>query len=846
MKIFIGVLRMDLVNLVLPTPYDNVHVNTYLQHRADLLAFNRGLASFPQFFSHVVIEITQANPETDYYYTEEFAKHAILFKMRMVNEKACNAIQCFPMMPGKGPQDEPSLSGETTLFRTGDSTTVAFQPGCFFKEQIAANLNQEWKRKENTVDGLLNRYNPNTNACHGVPVGSYAYLVDDSIRSDKAYTTGLNTIGTGGTLYETWYNRDQIPGYSALHNKDYCDALDKKFIASEHKCKTKLWEEIIGWTFIGSTLPLLVKSLNNKNAHKRRELNLKPSTVGIDPSLYNRDAWLNNIGAATFIDPNITLDALGFPPGRGQLGRYVYNCMDRILVEKFILYTSIIDLVKMTRDARVNQSCPVKSKPSLMSTFSRYYEMENDKSSIVRDERMETDGGIYEDGVEMIGANMDSFFDTANINPNYITHKTIKHYNGPIGINKPPKHIESRKMGAFGEITLSTFLAGIFASLSGLLGGLSQEEFLEQLSIALGVTMTETSLRLIIKDIVKNKIPKFVAKTLPKIVAKLTSARITGMFMSRMMSRIIIRTMSKVTARLALALAALGSGILSIIGVIELLVMGLDLLMMVIGWDPLGVANEFTSDFYRDIYAGGLLTQENITQYGDGGSFELTIDFLAQYVLFLEDETEEEETSEEEETGFTRTKINKSHLNSNAFSSSHDADTQTPKLPKRDAKTRVFQTISGVGNLKSKFSEPDGSPQSGWNTKATPPYEYKAEEILEISPTVFYFAHYNQYFLSRETNSYGQLFEWDADWHEEGDDLDPEEFIDFTVVETLVMDEETIVEFTKDLNAIKPATYRILIVGAFITTIIGIFSFISKGFISFITALLFLLLIYNS
>lgn len=574
---------------------------------------------YPNIMSHAVYEIWAADPEHDYYFDDSFQDSAIMVTSRET-KTFCEMIRCNSRTIGEDctPQSMPHA------FRSGNNTLSACEPACYMHSRDVTGEGplRKTPRKEGTgVDSLLTFWHDD-GKCVVETQGLHAYITDAQTRSDKKWTSRLNTLPTG---MDFSFGRKEYSagitdyGFTVNMNKWYCQEFYKELV-DNRECENSLMWKLLGYTFIGDSLPRIARMACDNNWHvKPRDIGLEPDTTNIPSQLLDAEKWKQNIDETfTMVDPSVLLSDLGLGPfsARFQRRSMYWHSREGLMpifrLDNYIFYSDFIKPhIRSKHDARVLQRKPLVSAQNIMTVSAPTVQK-----------------------CDLFGC-----VDPADAATATATKRMFSR-------NVSAKSQRKIAADAFsGTMEVGKILLYIFAITNG--------DELDALGLFYGIFI-EDSIIETLRMFSQKVIQRVLSGSLQKVMVE-TSERIMMALLKQVICRNMCVLVSKLVAQLALIMAEISSVVLSVIAVINLIGMMIDFAVLG-GWDPGNFMNELTSDVFNGLVDGVAYAKR---AKGNGkNTFTITPDYYAMYVMsnYIEDAErgDDESSSSSEEVIETR------------------------------------------------------------------------------------------------------------------------------------------------------------------------------------------------
>lgn len=211
----------------------------------------------------------------------------------------CSTIHCQKRLPNNGICDENS---SPQLFKSGNSTVVACQAGCF--ENFAANAE---------LKGPFLLYSEKQSLCLLQIDHFFGMAIDPYLRTDIHPNPRIDTIGTGFDIdYENTYT-DYFGNetYKYKLNKFYCDDFKLEF--NGKSCKPSAGE-VVAELFFSRVLYKAFQYgtrffTTGVQINEKQDVYTGPVDKSMTPM--TKDEWRNDIQKSYYINPDVTLKDLG-------------------------------------------------------------------------------------------------------------------------------------------------------------------------------------------------------------------------------------------------------------------------------------------------------------------------------------------------------------------------------------------------------------------------------------------------------------------------------------------------------------------------------------------------------
>lgn len=520
--------------------------------------------------------------------------------------------------------------------------------GTWTASNPACFFRKDIERKDNNPDVPFTTWTPD-GECILDSQANFSFFTVTDVRSDKNYTMRLNTISTGADAYLK-KNRG-FWSFSAEQNEFYCNEFFKKFDKEGKYCYDPWWKKVLSYTLFGTQLVLMIQAACDKNTNKKtysEDLGLFPELDGIPREIFDVEFWENNI-----------------------------NTNNRIPAPD-ILLSDLGFTNEMRTLAKRGQFIWISTENGLVEEFLLFKQPFNQwvKTS-------------------------DQLSDLA-----YMTEKYYQD-NATFYSKKNTLKMSQEEVLEWINEHFKEFGSNIMHVLTMLI----DPDFLLELGVSIGASVIESAILDKIKQFIRKKLPILLNKGINKVFAK-ASARMFQQVMKKTMARIVTAAMVKLAGKLALALVMCSSGILTVVGIIELISLCLDLLTL-FGWDPLGFNNEFSSALYDELF------QAEISRRVSGDGDKINPSIFASFILNINDENDEKGEENGTQQQFQSTRIFTREPTKNWFSIDATSINFNSAVPLRPT---VYPDIES-----------------------------------------FCLFLYGQYLTFRTGNSYGQRFDWDED-----------------------------------------------------------------------------------
>lgn len=278
-----------------PTDLDFANARLFSYERQKIVNYNYFCYKYPNIFkgkTFIRIRYNNSLPITnnpmesikvDWCATKEF----------------CNTIHCQKRLPNNGICDENS---PPQLFKSGNSTVVACQAGCF--ENFAV---------DSEMKGPFLLYSEKQSICLLQVDHFFAMAIDPYLRTDIHPNPRIDTIGTGFDIdYEnTYVDYSGNETYKYKLNKFYCDDFKLEFKGDS--CQPSIGEEIANLFFSR----VLYKAFQYGTRYFTTGVPINETqhvdTGPVDKSMtpMTKEQWRNDIRKSYYINPNVTLKDLG-------------------------------------------------------------------------------------------------------------------------------------------------------------------------------------------------------------------------------------------------------------------------------------------------------------------------------------------------------------------------------------------------------------------------------------------------------------------------------------------------------------------------------------------------------
>lgn len=625
--------------MALLTDLDKMDMNTYIDYRLKIAYVHEAFKLYPQIFSHGTYEIHAADPEKDYLFEAPFADQAIISKF-MPKEEFCNMIKCRSHHPKKKCD---STGGK--LWRSGSETVLSCQPSCFFK-----NLKT---RKDDQVDSLFVNWNETLNKCLYENVGLVNYLQDPQTRSDKKWTSRVNTLPTG---FEVKY---KIDGNEVLvdpqFNQYYCDQFYHLLSDDKRKCEPHWWQDVLNYTFLGTTIPqLIAMTCDNNWQVSPKDLGLKPDQTKFPIRFVDPEKWKANIDSSyKDLPPDVVLSDLNISLGRFEREKLYFHSHEGVLMKFQLLETPIRKFVSLREKRQaymkiidryeealchheeeicmnyhgkhpyVNPKLGAQNHQelheidhnnvTLFGSFKKTRKPIHEKIQNIHREKLKHFGNSHQGKRKRSkGSHTENYYGNGHVN-----NSENQFLNLPRNLKESNSLVEdnfawiknfdvSKLLHAFGYVIGHPQLEDL-----GLLYNILIEEPLLQYlkKIAGRVISREINVQLIFSE---------------------TSERILSRALESSMARTIAEATSELVGKLAIAVAEISSVVLSVISVISIIGMIFDL-ARIFGFNPGGIGNELDKSAFEELVQQVTETKRK----NNGGAADINVDpaFFAQYVL---------------------------------------------------------------------------------------------------------------------------------------------------------------------------------------------------------------------
>lgn len=311
-----------------PTVIDDENALMYAVERSKLGIFNKYLRLYPHLFSWAGVEIRH-NRNIRY---KSFTKN---ISVRLVGtEKFCQQAHCVSTYP-RGKTCNPST--EPLVYKSGNSTIDACQPGCF-----------SFFRGERDVDGNyykmpLLRINKNAECCTLHNNIFFTQATDDYTRTDDHPTARVDTIGTGFDIDEDdSYKEGYDETFKFKMNKYYCDDFRYEFTGDD--CTPSLGEKL-ATLFASGNLYKAVQYGARKIQSGEWLDDVQNLNLGSpDHKATSTMEWFSDVNPnAHFFNMDLTLEDLGITEEHPHLIFTTEFGWPGKLIEPTILYQTVLE-----------------------------------------------------------------------------------------------------------------------------------------------------------------------------------------------------------------------------------------------------------------------------------------------------------------------------------------------------------------------------------------------------------------------------------------------------------------------------------------------------------------------
>lgn len=335
--------------MALPTQIDYNDMSQMVYYRLMLSSAQRSYEEFPQVFSWEDVIITPATRE-DYNYSESFEDVAIIVD-RQSTQKFCEQMSCNSHI--RGGDDCSYNYDKPSAFISYDSTYSQCEPACFL---LGDTIDRPDPSK---VDTLYTVWSEDEKKCFYGNLPLFMWLTDPQVRSKARWERHVNTLRTG--FKATFDGEGKISGKL---NEYYCSEFNLILSDNGKECKQRTWEIIASFLPIGSTIISLIESAIRNN------WNVEPKPYGVNPDLsvipetkLNAELWKKHVDDKyVTISPIVRLSELGFDRNMRSLasrGAFYWHNKENSIIRKFTLQKTMNQIKRQ----RLCENLTFKSNP---------------------------------------------------------------------------------------------------------------------------------------------------------------------------------------------------------------------------------------------------------------------------------------------------------------------------------------------------------------------------------------------------------------------------------------------------------------------------------------------------
>lgn len=533
---------------------------------------------WPHLVTHMEYEITLADPENDYYYTEEFKPWAIKIETK-IPQTLCEKISC-----NSAKEKTTCVHNETAAYyRVGDD---GFERHC---EPACYHLSDDpiYDEESGAEQTQMVRLAYHKDRCIIVPP-ALVWQEFPFYRSTETYEERMNDLPLG-------FNRDvdltySYSGRTYKYNKTYCDAFYDQWSEEKQTCVVKWYEKIL-YTVVGESITKLVKAgIDAIGGGPPSGYDLPDNLPEIPEieDVWTIPGWLNDVNE-NFILPeiDIQLDVTR----ENQIYREVSNKKTRIDIG---IYKKRVNIIKVIRRQRRSVTNSLRRK------------LENDYTVYISNKEKTEMLTVEEYNLKYPRADIKD-----------LTHEDIK-----LKKNKSQKEGETDENTGFFN-TLGDIMGALLAAIGTPAFWL--EVGIEEISEELLKSFKKVAMKL--ADTIIPKLTNVILKTTTKLFSRVFTKSLFAT-VSQCATKILIKTLSKVLIKLTKLMAEIAS----VVGILLAILTIFDIILTI--WDPLNFNSKFDQTVIDSVMEQ---SDEGLRKELEMAVPEMTFDLLTNLLLTPDD-----------------------------------------------------------------------------------------------------------------------------------------------------------------------------------------------------------------
>lgn len=225
------------------TDQDVANAITYANERGKLIMIGKMYDAYPNIASHLLVNITQADKDEDYYYTNSFKNKAILVNIE-INQELCELLSCNVVKE----QETCTPLDHARYLRIGNQEIFerVCQPSCFHL------LDKPVLDDDGNQQSQMMRLNYTEKYGCTIQPPALPWFEHPYYRSNEQFDQRLNDLPYGFNLGE--YDEYTSSGKTYTYNEMYCSAYFDSWDAEALNCYTpwylKIANAVVGESII--------------------------------------------------------------------------------------------------------------------------------------------------------------------------------------------------------------------------------------------------------------------------------------------------------------------------------------------------------------------------------------------------------------------------------------------------------------------------------------------------------------------------------------------------------------------------------------------------------------------